>query len=263
MNRWLAEHKNCTALEADESDVQAYLGARLATGSSHRSISRLLSSLRSFYQFLVREGDVPLDPTQHLDRPKPSRPLPKSLSEGQVEALLSAPDVDIAVEHRDAAMLEVLYACGLRVSELISLTIPQLSLNQGVVRVLGKGGKERLVPMGEAAIQSLTDYMRSSRLDLLGTKQSDVLFPSNRGVAMTRQTFWYRIKLYAQRAGIKDNLSPHTLRHAFATHLINHGADLRVVQMLLGHSDLTTTQIYTHVARSRMQALHEKHHPRG
>ena len=263
LDRWLVEHKGATAMTADESDVQAYLGARLADGSSHRSISRLLSSLRSFYQYLVREGDLSADPTQHLERPKPSRPLPKSLSEGQVEALLNAPDVGVAVEHRDSAMLEVLYACGLRVSELVSLTIPQLSLNQGVVRVLGKGGKERLVPMGEAAIQSLTDYMRSSRLDLLGAKQSDVLFPSNRGVAMTRQTFWYRIKIYAQRAGIKDNLSPHTLRHAFATHLINHGADLRVVQMLLGHSDLTTTQIYTHVARSRMQALHEKHHPRG
>ena len=263
LDRWLSEHKKSTALWADESDVQAYLGARLAGGSSHRSISRLLSSLRSFYQYLVREGDLASDPTQHLDRPKPSRPLPKSLSEGQVEALLNAPDVEVVIEHRDSAMLEVLYACGLRVSELASLTVPQVSLNQGVVRVLGKGGKERLVPMGEAAIQSVSDYMGSSRLDLLGAKQSDVLFPSNRGVAMTRQTFWYRIKLYAKRAGIKDNLSPHTLRHAFATHLINHGADLRVVQMLLGHSDLTTTQIYTHVARSRMQALHEKHHPRG
>ena len=263
MDRWLEEHKNRTALKADESDLQAYLGARLASGSSHRSISRLLSSLKSFYQYLVREGDLILDPTHHLDRPKPSRPLPKSLSEGQVEALLNAPDLNIAIEHRDSAMLEVLYACGLRVSELVSLTVPQISLNQGVVRVLGKGGKERLVPMGEAAIQSVSDYMRSSRVDLLGANQSDVLFPSNRGVAMTRQTFWYRIKLYARRAGIKDSLSPHTLRHAFATHLINHGADLRVVQMLLGHSDLTTTQIYTHVARSRMQALHEKHHPRG
>ncbi len=263
LDRWLVEHKGATAITADESDVQAYLGSRLADGSSHRSISRLLSSLRSFYQYLVREGDLSGDPTQHLERPKPSRPLPKSLSEAQVEALLEAPNTDLPLEHRDAAMLELLYACGLRVSELVSLTIPQLSLNQGVVRVLGKGGKERLVPMGEAAIQSLTDYMRSSRLDMLGAKQSDVLFPSNRGVAMTRQTFWYRIKIYAQRAGIKDNLSPHTLRHAFATHLINHGADLRIVQMLLGHSDLTTTQIYTHVARSRMQALHEKHHPRG
>ena len=263
LDRWLSEHKHSTALSADESDVQAYLGVRLAGGSSHRSISRLLSSLRSFYQYLVREGELVVDPTQHLDRPKPSRPLPKTLSEAQVDALLSAPDLGVAIEHRDAAMLEVLYACGLRVSELVSLTIPQLSLNQGVVRVLGKGGKERLVPMGEAAIQSVSDYLRSSRLDLLSGRQSDVLFPSNRGVAMTRQTFWYRIKLYAQRAGIKDSLSPHTLRHAFATHLINHGADLRVVQMLLGHSDLTTTQIYTHVARSRMQALHEKHHPRG
>jgi integrase/recombinase XerD len=169
----------------------------------------------------------------------------------------------VVVEHRDLAMLEVLYASGLRVSELVGLTLPQLSLNQGVVRVFGKGGKERLVPLGEAAIETVTDYLGSTRQALLRDRQSDVLFPSNRGKVMTRQTFWYRIKIYAKRAGIDPNLSPHTLRHAFATHLINHGADLRVVQMLLGHSDLTTTQIYTHVARSRMQALHEKHHPRG
>ncbi len=263
LDRWLSEQGKSDVLAASESDIQAYLGARLAEGSSHRSISRLLSSLRSFYQYLVREGDIPTDPTQHLERPKPSRPLPKSLSEAEVDRLLAAPDTAIAVEHRDLAMLEVLYACGLRVSELVGLTLPQLSLNQGVVRVLGKGGKERLVPLGEAAIEIVSDYIRSSRHDLLGGKQSDVLFPSTRGTKMTRQTFWYRIKIYAQRASIDASLSPHTLRHAFATHLINHGADLRVVQMLLGHSDLTTTQIYTHVARSRMQALHEKHHPRG
>jgi integrase/recombinase XerD len=212
---------------------------------------------------LVREGDLSSDPTQHLDRPKPSRPLPKSLSESEVDQLLHAPDTSVVVEHRDLAMLEVLYASGLRVSELVGLTLPQLSLNQGVVRVFGKGGKERLVPLGEVAIETVTDYLKSTRQALLRDRQSDVLFPSNRGKVMTRQTFWYRIKIYAKRAGIDPNLSPHTLRHAFATHLINHGADLRVVQMLLGHSDLTTTQIYTHVARSRMQALHEKHHPRG
>jgi integrase/recombinase XerD len=263
LNVWLLDQSRGDALTASESDVQAYLGARLSRGSSHRSISRLLSSLRSFYQYLVREGDLSSDPTQHLDRPKPSRPLPKSLSESEVDQLLHAPDTSVVVEHRDLAMLEVLYASGLRVSELVGLTLPQLSLNQGVVRVFGKGGKERLVPLGEAAIETVTDYLGSTRQALLRDRQSDVLFPSNRGKVMTRQTFWYRIKIYAKRAGIDPNLSPHTLRHAFATHLINHGADLRVVQMLLGHSDLTTTQIYTHVARSRMQALHEKHHPRG
>ena len=263
LNAWLLNQSRGDALTASESDVQAYLGARLSRGSSHRSISRLLSSLRSFYQYLVREGDLSSDPTQHLDRPKPSRPLPKSLSESEVDQLLHAPDTSVVVEHRDLAMLEVLYASGLRVSELVGLTLPQLSLNQGVVRVFGKGGKERLVPLGEVAIETVTDYLKSTRQALLRNRQSDVLFPSNRGKVMTRQTFWYRIKIYAKRAGIDPNLSPHTLRHAFATHLINHGADLRVVQMLLGHSDLTTTQIYTHVARSRMQALHEKHHPRG
>jgi len=263
LNAWLLDQSRGNALTASESDVQAYLGARLSQGSSHRSISRLLSSLRSFYQYLVREGDVSSDPTQHLDRPKPSRPLPKSLSESEVDQLLNAPDASLVVEHRDLAMLEVLYASGLRVSELVGLTLPQLSLNQGIVRVFGKGGKERLVPLGEAAIETVTDYLGVTRQALLKDRQSDVLFPSNRGKVMTRQTFWYRIKIYAKRAGIDPNLSPHTLRHAFATHLINHGADLRVVQMLLGHSDLTTTQIYTHVARSRMQALHEKHHPRG
>jgi len=263
LNTWLLDQSRGDALTASESDVQAYLGARLSQGSSHRSISRLLSSLRSFYQYLVREGDLSSDPTQHLDRPKPSRPLPKSLSESEVDQLLNAPDASLVVEHRDLAMLEVLYASGLRVSELVGLTLPQLSLNQGVVRVFGKGGKERLVPLGEAAIETVTDYLGATRQALLRDRQSDVLFPSNRGKVMTRQTFWYRIKIYAKRAGVDPNLSPHTLRHAFATHLINHGADLRVVQMLLGHSDLTTTQIYTHVARSRMQALHEKHHPRG
>ncbi|MDB2691308.1 site-specific tyrosine recombinase XerD [Luminiphilus sp.] len=263
LNTWLLDQSRGNALTASESDVQAYLGARLSQGSSHRSISRLLSSLRSFYQYLVREGDLSSDPTQHLDRPKPSRPLPKSLSESEVDQLLNAPDASLVVEHRDLAMLEVLYASGLRVSELVGLTLPQLSLNQGVVRVFGKGGKERLVPLGEAAIETVTDYLGATRQALLRDRQSDVLFPSNRGKVMTRQTFWYRIKIYAKRAGVDPNLSPHTLRHAFATHLINHGADLRVVQMLLGHSDLTTTQIYTHVARSRMQALHEKHHPRG
>lgn len=210
LNTWLLDQSRGNALTASESDVQAYLGARLSQGSSHRSISRLLSSLRSFYQYLVREGDVSSDPTQHLDRPKPSRPLPKSLSESEVDQLLNAPDASLVVEHRDLAMLEVLYASGLRVSELVGLTLPQLSLNQGVVRVFGKGGKERLVPLGEAAIETVTDYLGATRQALLKDRQSDVLFPSNRGKVMTRQTFWYRIKIYAKRAGIDPNLSPHT-----------------------------------------------------
>lgn len=189
--------------------------------------------------------------------------MPKSLSEKDVERLLAAPNLEDAIEFRDRTMLELLYACGLRVSELTGLQVSQVSLNQGVVRVLGKGGKERLVPMGEEALDWLQRYMRQMRQELLGGAPSDVVFPSRRGRQMTRQTFWYRIKVYAHRAEIKQNLSPHTLRHAFATHLINHGADLRVVQMLLGHSDLTTTQIYTHVAQQRMQELHSAHHPRG
>ena len=190
LNTWLLDQSRGNALTASESDVQAYLGARLSQGSSHRSISRLLSSLRSFYQYLVREGDMSSDPTQHLDRPKPSRPLPKSLSESEVDQLLNAPDASLVVEHRDLAMLEVLYASGLRVSELVGLTLPQLSLNQGVVRVFGKGGKERLVPLGEAAIETVADYLGATRQALLKDRQSDVLFPSNRGKVMTRQTFW-------------------------------------------------------------------------
>jgi integrase/recombinase XerD len=185
------------------------------------------------------------------------------LSELEVEHLLQAPDLTQALELRDRTMLELLYACGLRVTELISLQLVQISMNQGVVRVFGKGSKERLVPVGEEALRWLQRYMSGPRGELLRGMPSDVVFPSRRGTQMTRQTFWYRIKIYAQRAGIKKHLSPHTLRHAFATHLLNNGADLRVVQMLLGHSDLSTTQIYTHVAQQRMQQLHEQHHPRG
>ena len=195
--------------------------------------------------------------------PQLGRPLPKSLSEADVEALLAAPDLSDAIGQRDRAMLEVLYACGLRVTELISLTLEQVNLRQGVLRVMGKGSKERLVPMGEEAIVRVERYMRDARHELLGGRPSDVLFPSQRGEQMTRQTFWHRIKHQARVAGIDKSLSPHTLRHAFATHLLNHGADLRVVQMLLGHSDLSTTQIYTHVARARLQDLHALHHPRG
>ena len=250
-------------LAADAAQLQLFLGKRLSAGTSPRSTARFLSSLRSFYRWALRENLITEDPSLRIESPKQGKPLPKSLSESDVEKLLEMPDLDRVVEFRDRTMLELLYACGLRVSELVGLTMSQVSLNQGVIRVMGKGSKERLVPMGEEALLWLHRYTRGPRVDLLQGRPSDVLFPSNRGTAMTRQTFWYRIKIYGERAGIQSHLSPHTLRHAFATHLLNHGADLRVVQMLLGHSDLSTTQIYTHVARQRMQELHASHHPRG
>ena len=262
-NDWLVKNKHSSVTRADRSSLQAYLGARLEQGKSPRSTARFMSCVRGFYHYLLREGRLTVDPTLDVDSPKLGRPLPKSLSEAEVERLLNAPDLDEALEFRDRTMLELLYACGLRVTELTSLQMVQVSLNQGVVRVFGKGSKERLVPMGEEALSWLQRYMAGPRAELLKGIPSDVVFPSRRGTQMTRQTFWYRIKIYAQRAGIKNSLSPHTLRHAFATHLLNHGADLRVVQMLLGHSDLTTTQIYTHVAKQRMQELHAQHHPRG
>lgn len=240
-----------------------HLAWRLSAGYQARSTARFLSGLRGFYRFLLREGLIEQDPTLQVELPQLGRPLPKSLSEADVEALLAAPDIGEPIGLRDRAMLEVLYACGLRVTELISLTLEQVNLRQGVLRVFGKGSKERLVPLGEEAMVWVARYVRDSRPLLLDGKPSDVLFPSLRGEQMTRQTFWYRIKHQARVAGISKSLSPHTLRHAFATHLLNHGANLRVVQMLLGHSDLSTTQIYTHVARARLQALHAAHHPRG
>ncbi|WP_454254643.1 site-specific tyrosine recombinase XerD [Pseudomonas sp. Marseille-Q8238] len=240
-----------------------HLAWRLAEGYQARSTARFLSGVRGFYRYLLREGLISEDPTLQVDLPQIGRPLPKSLSEADVEALLQAPELDDPIGLRDRAMLEVLYACGLRVTELISLTLEQVNLRQGVLRVFGKGSKERLVPMGEEAIAWIERYVREARPFLLDGKPSDVLFPSLRGEQMTRQTFWHRIKHQARVAGISKALSPHTLRHAFATHLLNHGADLRVVQMLLGHSDLSTTQIYTHIARARLQELHAQHHPRG
>jgi integrase/recombinase XerD len=260
---WLAQNRDSSILRADRSALQAYLGARLRQGQSPRSTARFMSCVRGFYHYLLREGRVTVDPTLDVDSPKLGRPLPKSLSEQDVERLIQAPDLDVALEFRDRTMLEMLYACGLRVTELTSLQLVQISINQGVVRVFGKGSKERLVPMGEEALLWLRRYMAGPRAELLKGIPSDVVFPSRRGRQMTRQTFWYRIKIYALRAGIRQELSPHTLRHAFATHLLNHGADLRVVQLLLGHSDLSTTQIYTHVAKQRMQELHSRHHPRG
>ena len=240
-----------------------HLAWRMNEGYKARSTARLISGMRGFYRFLLREGIIDTDPTLQVDMPQLGRPLPKSLSEADVEALLAAPGLDDPIGLRDRAMLEVLYACGLRVSELVGLTLEQVNLRQGVLRVFGKGSKERLVPMGEEAIGWVERYCREARPALLAGRPADVLFPSLRGEQMTRQTFWHRIKHHAQVAGIAKSLSPHTLRHAFATHLLNHGADLRVVQMLLGHSDLSTTQIYTHIARARLQALHAQHHPRG
>ncbi|MDG1771135.1 MAG: site-specific tyrosine recombinase XerD [Luminiphilus sp.] len=262
-SEWLDQQGAQSLLAADASQIQSYLGLKLRQGASPRSSARFLSAARSFYRWSLREGRIVDDPTLRIESPKQGRPLPKSLSETDVDQLLSTPDLELPLEFRDRTMLEILYACGLRVSELVSLRVEQVGLNQGIVRVLGKGGKERLVPMGEEALDWLTQYIRGPRTELLKGQPSNVLFPSNRSREMTRQTFWYRIKIYAKRAGIQTHLSPHTLRHAFATHLLNHGADLRVVQMLLGHSDLSTTQIYTHVASQRMQALHEQHHPRG
>jgi integrase/recombinase XerD len=262
-HEWLAKNKGSSITRADRSSLQAYLGARLQQGQSPRSTARFMSCVRGFYHYLLREGRITVDPTLDVDSPKLGRPLPKSLSEAEVDRLLQAPDLDVALEFRDRTMLELLYACGLRVTELTSLQLGQVSINQGVVRVFGKGSKERLVPMGEEALLWLRRYMAGPRAELLRGIPCDVVFPSRRGGQMTRQTFWYRIKIYALRADIKKELSPHTLRHAFATHLLNHGADLRVVQLLLGHSDLSTTQIYTHVAKQRMQELHAMHHPRG
>ena len=246
--------------QAQEVDLFSFLAARRGRASS---AARMLSSLKRFYQYCLRERHAAADPTLKLDPPKRSPRFPKTLSEADVEALLAAPSTDAALGLRDRAMLEVLYASGLRVSELVSLKIYQANLNAGVVRVLGKGSKERLVPLGEEAIEWLRRYLKQARPELLGRKSSDALFLTGRGAAMTRQAFWHNLKRLGSRAIPGKSLSPHVLRHAFATHLINHGADLRVVQMLLGHADISTTQIYTHVARERLKALHAKHHPRG
>ena len=259
---WLAS-RGSSLRQAGREAILDHLGWRLQQGYQARSTARLLSALRTFYRYLLRERLIDEDPTLQVELPQLGKPLPKSLSEAEVEALLAAPDIAEPLGLRDRAMLEVLYACGLRVSELVALSLEQINLRQGVLRVLGKGSKERLVPLGEEALIWLQRYQAEARGLLLAGRPSSVLFPSQRGEQMTRQTFWHRIKLHARHAGILKPLSPHTLRHAFATHLLNHGADLRVVQLLLGHSDLSTTQIYTHVAKARLQALHAAHHPRG
>ena len=248
---------------ADAVMVQSYLDVRLQQKLSSRTSARFLSCIRGFYRYLLRENHISENPVGLVDNPKLSRSLPKSLSETDVEHLLAAPDLSDPVGLRDRTMLEVLYACGLRVSELVGLTMSQINLRQNVIRVMGKGSKERLIPLGEEAAAWLVRYLREARPVLLNGMPDEVVFPSMRAQPMTRQTFWYRIKHWAMVAGINKALSPHTLRHAFATHLLNHGADLRVVQLLLGHSDLSTTQIYTHVATLRMKQQHTQHHPRG
>lgn len=248
---------------ARREDLLEYLSVCVSGGAKSKTTARLLSSLRRFYRYQVREGRATSDPSARIDTPRTGRPLPVSLSEEEVDRLLSAPETDRAIGLRDRAMIELLYACGLRVSELVGMTIEQLSLLQGVVRLMGKGSKERLVPLGEEAVDWLQKYLDDARPELLGSHHSSHIFITNRGKGMTRQAFWYRLREYAGKAGITKKISPHTLRHAFATHLLNHGADLRVVQMLLGHSDLSTTQIYTHVARERLKDMHAKHHPRG
>jgi len=261
---WLQQHCNETLIQGTHADIQGFL-AHLVVERKARASStgRAISSLKRFYQYLLRQGKIGVDPTLQIATPKLPRSLPKSLTEQDVELLLNAPDVNTALGLRDRAMLEVLYASGLRVSELTGLTVAQVSMDMGVVRVMGKGSKERLVPLGEEALEWIRRYLAEARAVLLNNRVSNAMFVTARGEGMTRQMFWYLIKRHAQQGGLNKSLSPHTLRHAFATHLLNHGADLRVVQLLLGHADISTTQIYTHVARERLKKLHEHHHPRG
>jgi integrase/recombinase XerD len=250
-------------LAAGREDLLAYLGAQMRDGRSPRSVARYLSGFRQFYRWQVRERHLKDDPTALIESPRTGRSLPKALTEEQVERLLQAPDTDSSLGLRDRAMLELMYATGLRVSELVGLQLPNVNLNQGVVRVVGKGNKERLVPLGEEAARWLSDYLDTARPVLLKGATTGAVFVTGRRSGMTRQSFWLRVKRHALEAGIDQPISPHGLRHSFATHLLNHGADLRVVQLLLGHSDLSTTQIYTHVAREGLKRLHEEHHPRG
>jgi len=260
---WLNKQSGHSLADASRADLLSYLAYQVKLGRKPRTSARILSCLRQFYQHLLRENIITTDPSLQLESPSLGRPLPKSLTEEDVEKLLNVTDLAQPEGLRDRAMLELLYATGLRVSELVSLRPDQISLAQGVIRVTGKGGKERLVPLGDEAQYWIKKYTGESRPELLHERPADFLFVTRRGGAMTRQAFWYRIKKHAQQAGIKKHLSPHTVRHAFATHLVNHGADLRVVQMLLGHSDLSTTQIYTHVARERLKQMHAQHHPRA
>ena len=254
------QDKDLLAVRAD--DIEAYLAYRVDLGLKSRSTARSISALKRFYQYFVREKAIVDSPMVNIAQPKAGQSLPKTLSEAEVEALLAAPDIEDPMGLRDKAMLELLYATGLRVTELVGLRMEQINLRQAVVFVKGKGNKERLVPLGEEAMYWLEQFLKVGRSQMI-KHATDFVFPSKRGIGMTRQTFWHRIKHYAILASVESPLSPHTLRHAFATHLLNHGADLRVVQMMLGHSDLSTTQIYTHVANERLKSVHEQHHPRA
>jgi integrase/recombinase XerD len=260
-NVWLIKSKS-TLIAANPADIQQYLAVKFPQ-SKPRSISRLIASLRRFYRYALRENLIKQDPTLQIESPKLPRSLPKSLNESEVENLLNAPNINEPIGLRDRAMLELLYACGLRVSELVGVKVNEVSTADGIVRVTGKGSKTRLVPMGQEAADWIDQYLKTARPTILDGQMTDAMFATTRGGAMTRQAFWYLIKRYAIVAGITKHMSPHVLRHAFATHLLNHGADLRVVQMLLGHADISTTQVYTHVARERLKSLHSVHHPRG
>jgi|TARA_B110000977_G_scaffold97130_1_gene128010 integrase/recombinase XerD len=263
LERWLAQ-SGSDLLKAQRHELLGFLSDKVSAGIKASSAARLLSSIRRFYRFQIRLHSINIDPSAEIEFPKSARHLPEVLTEDDVERLLLAPDIETAAGLRDRAMLELLYACGLRVSELVGLLLQQVNLRSGVIRVLGKGSKERLIPFGDEAGVWIERYLQEARSELLkGSTESPALFVSNRKSAMTRQAFWHLIKRHAKTAAIEKSLSPHTLRHAFATHLLNHGADLRVVQLLLGHSDLSTTQVYTHIARARLQALHKQHHPRG
>ena len=262
LNRRLAS-REVDLVRAKPADILEYLSWRVQTGAQPRSSARQLSSFRRFFRHLLREGVVERDPTAQIAMPKMGRGLPHSLTEEEVEALLAAPVISLPLGHRDRAMLELLYATGVRVSELVNLKLSQVNLNQGVLRIIGKGDRERLIPLGSEAQDWLQAFILGPRVEILSQHRTEYLFPTRRGNRMTRQSFWHVVKRHAKKAGIHKKLSPHSVRHAFATHLLNHGADLRVVQLLLGHSDVSTTQIYTHVARERMKELHAKHHPRG
>ncbi|MGH8671505.1 MAG: site-specific tyrosine recombinase XerD [Burkholderiales bacterium] len=263
LDGWLRAHGGCALLNASHADLLAFLSQRAGAGAKARTTARQLSSVRRFYRYAMRERLIDRDPSLSIDSPRLPRALPRSLTESDVELLLDAPQSETMLGLRDRAMLETIYASGLRVSELVGLRISDVDLSAGLLRVMGKGAKERLVPMGEEAVNWIQRYTVDARPRLLGDTASNHLFVTKRGAALSRQAFWYRVKHHAARAGIVKVISPHTLRHAFATHLLNHGADLRAVQMLLGHSDISTTQIYTHVARERLKQLHAKHHPRG
>ena len=261
----LADHQKgfeSDLLSATRENLLHFLASRVKQGRSPRSLSRYLSGFRQFYRWALREGRIQKDPSVLIERPRLGRGLPKALSEHQIEQLLEAPDLETPLGLRDRTMLELMYATGLRVSELVELTFSDINVNQGIVRVMGKGNKERLVPLGEEAISWLQQYLSVARPQLMGEATCSSVFVTNRKAGMTRQAFWYAVKRHAKSVSINQPVSPHVLRHSFATHLLNHGADLRVVQLLLGHSDLSTTQIYTHIARDGLKAMHKKHHPR-